>query len=319
MSSQPSIHSVPFASLGRAIAELQGDTKLRVDCNGTPVQIQASRRRNRRLVVLFHGAVKPDRRHLVTEFNTPKLAKLIDANVVAVTDPSLERSATLTAAWYLGHEGFPAQRLLAKLFRQIQDRLKIERPVYVGGSAGGFAALYYSWVNPGSVAIAVNPQTSLSRHRTAHQLAYRNACWPSLEAGAGLGTVVHEDLSVLYRKKVPNAVVYLQNSMDPYHLRNHLAPFVGAIRPADLAKIVTDVRFWGTVGHSNSIPRQAWFDWARAALDATSISAVDLLTAHAQQASTSSPAPERLQDTDLGLARRLAELARRELAAEEPS
>jgi pimeloyl-ACP methyl ester carboxylesterase len=319
MSPSPSPVSVPFASFGRTLAELQGDAKFRVDCGGTPIQVQASRRKNRRLVVLFHGAVKPDRRHLVTEFNTPKLAKLIDANVVAVTDPSLDRSPTLTAAWYLGHEGFAAQRLLAKLFRQIQDRLKVERPVYIGGSAGGFAALYYSWACPGSVAIAVNPQTSLTRHRTSHQSAYRQACWPTLSQEVELSSVVHEDLTLLYRKKVPNSVVYLQNSMDPFHLRNHLAPFLGAIRPADLAKVVTDVRFWGTVGHSNSIPRQAWFDWARAALAAASTSAVDLLSAHAASALTAPSSRQPARDADITIARHLADLARRELAAGEPS
>jgi pimeloyl-ACP methyl ester carboxylesterase len=317
MVTESSVLELPFVGVGRAVAELRGDAKLRVDCQGTPIQVQVSRRKNNRLLVLFHGAVKPDRRHLVTEFNTPRLAKLVDANVVAVTDPSLERSPTLTAAWYTGHEGFPAQRLLAKLFKQIQDRLKITRSVYVGGSAGGFAALYYSWVSPGSVAVAVNPQTSLSRHRTAHQLNYRTACWPSLTSDALLSTVIHEDLSHLYRKRVPNAVVYLQNSMDPFHLRNHLAPFVGAIRQADLAKVVTDVRFWGTVGHSNSIPRQAWFDWARAALDAPTTSAVDLLSTHAAAARQATE--HRARPRDLSLARGLADLARRQLANGEAS
>lgn len=309
------ILELPFSAVGRAIATVRTDAKLRVDCQGTQIQLQVSRRKNRRLLVLFHGAVTPERRHLVSEFNTPKLAQLVDANIVAVTDPSLGRSPTLTAAWYAGHEGFPAQRLLAKLFRQIQDRLKIERTVYVGGSAGGFAALYYSWVSPGSVAIAVNPQTGLTRHRTSHLHSYRTACWPTLEAESPLSSVIHEDLSQLYRKRVPNSVVYLQNSMDPFHLRNHFAPFVGAIRPADLTnKIVSDVRFWGKVGHSNSIPRQAWFDWARAALNASTTSAVDLLASHAAGVRPE-PIVGQAREADVVLARLLADSARRELAA----
>lgn len=326
MSSQADVVSIPAASAAKAIAGLHGDAKLRVDYDGASLQLQVSRRRNRKLVILFHGAVKPERREVVTDFNTAKLAKLLDANVVAVTDPSLACSPMLTAAWYLGHDGFRSQRVLAKLFRQLQERLKIERRIYVGGSAGGFAALYYSWVDPDSVAIAVNPQTSLSRHRASHQATYRDACWPNLPADAQLSTVVHDDLSTLYRKRVPNSVVYLQNSMDAFHLRNHMAPFLGAIRQAELTRVVTEVRFWGVVGHSNSIPRQAWFEWVRAGLEASSTSAVDLLEAHARATCTRDAAPrshatvsDQQRESDLLVARRLAEIARLESTEAEAS
>jgi pimeloyl-ACP methyl ester carboxylesterase len=315
MSAESEVLEVSYEAIGRTVAGLRSDAKLQVNCNGTVLNLQVSRRKNPRLLVLFHGAVTPDRRHLVTEFNTPRLANLVDANVVAVTDPSLAQSPTLTAAWYLGHETFRSQKLLTKMFRQLEARLRIVRTVFVGGSAGGFAALYYSWASPGSIAIAVNPQTSLTRHRRSHEAAYRAACWPGLAPELPLASVVHEDLALLYKKRVPNSVVYLQNCMDPFHLRNHFAPFIGAIRPADLSRVVTNVGFWGTVGHSNSIPRQVWFDWAKTALAAETTDAVGLLAAHQRSAIVPRPGNKaKANENDIAVARHIAKLAKTALA-----
>lgn len=295
--------------LADSIARVPGDAKIVVRYTDTELSFAVSRRRNPRLVIVFQGAVKPGRP--TADFDTSALAQQLDATVISIAEPSLVRSANLATSWYAGHEGFPAQRILVDSLHRIQRALDVTRPIYVGGSSGGFAALYYSWHTPGSVAVAVNPQTSLERHLPKPVREYRLSCWPALPADASLSDVIDQDLTVLYGEKVPNAVVYLQNSMDPFHLRNHLGPFLSSIRQADYATVVTEVGFWGKFGHSGSIPRKIWYEWTRVALDASSISATDLLACREQPVREVATNERRAASDDTSIARRIADLVRR--------
>jgi hypothetical protein len=262
------------------------------------------------LAFFFQGAAKPGK--TPADVDCRSLSQVLNANVVYVADPSLVCSPTLTTSWYAGHEGFPAQEILRGLLAQMQRELGATRPVYLGGSSGGFAALYFSWHVPGSVAVAANSQVSLQRHYQGPVGDYRNFCWPNLSKDAPLSDVICQDVARLYAKEVPNSVVYLQNSMDPFHVKNHMSLFLASIKRSNFVNVVAEARFWGKVGHGGSVPREVWVSWARTALDAESTSALGLLTAHQTAAPSPSPSPPPpdAPSEDVELARRMAALAR---------
>jgi hypothetical protein len=146
----------------------------------------------------------------------------------------------------------------------------------MGGSGGGFASLYYSWMIPGSVAIALNPQTSLNRYRPGPIKIYRAACWPNLAPDQPLNRVIDVELDALYAGGAQNSIVYLQVASDYYHLTRHFAPFVGSL-PRDYSdRLVVRMENWGRKGHQ-AAPSKVWIPWLNAALNAptTTASAIE--------------------------------------------
>jgi hypothetical protein len=49
MATEPDALELPYDAVSKTLAGLTGDAKLRVDCNGTTLQLRVLRRRNRRL------------------------------------------------------------------------------------------------------------------------------------------------------------------------------------------------------------------------------------------------------------------------------
>jgi pimeloyl-ACP methyl ester carboxylesterase len=251
-----------FASLRDRTAK--GVQTVALDGGELPVSVRL--RRSPYLVLSFNGAV--DRgKHQLPRFAATGIHSYTRASIVALSDPSLARSESLSMAWYAGHEGFELQKILPDFIRRMIESLRASRVVFVGGSGGGFAALYYSWHFPGSVALVSNPQTDLDRYNSYHLKTYRTACWPSLEADAPLSSAITTNLCPLYAERVENALIYFQIANDWGHLTRHFAPFVAGLPREHADHLIARVATWGKKGH-RPVPANIWVPWLTAALAA---------------------------------------------------
>lgn len=205
-------------------------------------------------VVCFHAAIDPTKTTLPV-FIGRQLVEGVDANVVYISDPSLDRGASI--GWFAGDESRPFQEdltsCLTHIFTNFHPDVPIEnlgeKAIFFGASAGGFAALYYSHRFPGSLAVVSNPQTHIGRYLEPQVKAYRKKCWSSRKLSE---TTMTFDLVNEYGKGFDNYVVYLQNEKDELHYTQHYLPWSQAVaeRPQQWRLILGD---WGE-GHAPAPP-----------------------------------------------------------------
>ena len=249
-----------------------GQTTIALEHGQLPVLVRLHDSSN--LVFTFSGAVDRAAATL-PRFAATSLHRHVTASVIGLADPSLAQSEDLQLAWYAGHMGFPTQTRLPDLLRQMIDALGATRVVFVGSSGGGFAALYYSWQIPGSVAVVSNPQTNLNHYLRGHVKKYRAACWPALPTDAPLSAAIDDDLAPLYATRSENTIIYLQVASDFFHLRRHFAPFVAALPREFATRLIVRMSDWGQRGH-HPVPSHIWIPWMNAALTATETTALSI-------------------------------------------
>lgn len=243
---------------------------------GLPVMLNSSPGA-RVLIVAFHGAFERSRNELPKFLDRQNIG--VEAHRISIADPALERSDRLALGWFAGDDGFPLQQLLPAYLKSLIEKLSIERVIFMGSSAGGFASLFYSWHIPGSVAVVKNPQTSILAYRRSAHDRYVRACWPrGVENYGSIGPEL--DLTELYSKRVDNTVIYIQNTLDFHHLYNHMVPFLASI-PSDFTEqVVVKTSYWGRAGHSDSVPLREWDAWAKAATLAESPTSTDITNSY---------------------------------------
>lgn len=124
---------------------------------------------SRALPVFFNGAVDRTKGQ-PPFFSGSSIASEIGTPVVAIADPTISPSNNLGIGWYTGHPNSGAQDAITQLLQSLSDRFLL-RLVLVGGSAGGFASLYYA-ARIGESAFVWNPQVDLLRYAPAHVREY---------------------------------------------------------------------------------------------------------------------------------------------------
>lgn len=228
------------------------------------------------LLVSFHGAV--DRKTRVIPCFSPIMPNLGgDVAQLSVSDPLMLLPGDYGMTWYSGSESFPAQTIFEDLFNKLIEIGGFERIVFCGSSGGGFAALYYSSLVAGSIAIAGVPQASMQRYYPGHIKRYVEACWPSLTDQEELSSQICTDLCRWYSVARPNTVIYLQSPGDHFHTRTQFAPFISEISRVPKARFIVNSDYWGRLGHSGSVPVSAIKPWIRAAFLSATIEVDDLL------------------------------------------
>jgi len=252
-----------------------------VALDGGELPVSVRLRESSSLVFTFSGAVDRDT-HTLPRFAALGLDDHVPASIIGISDPSLARSDEMKLAWYAGHEGFELQQILPQLLQHIIESLGATRVAFVGSSGGGFAALYYSWQVPGSIAVVSNPQTNLNRYNRGLLENYRAACWPSLGQHAQLEEKIAIDLGPLYAKRCVNTMIYLQVASDFYHIRRHFAPFVATLPGKYADRLIVRMANWGRRGHI-PVPATIWIPWVNAALTAPETTAASIEKTWAEQ------------------------------------
>ncbi|OYU33840.1 MAG: hypothetical protein CFE35_17645 [Novosphingobium sp. PASSN1] len=230
---------------------------------------------SKNIVFAFHGAVHQDSRSGTTFAHFPN-RQTAHSHQISIADPSLAKHRDLSIAWYCGHEGADIQGIVSAICIEAARLLGAERRIYTGGSGGGFAALYFSHRDPGSVAVVFNPQTRIMDYSGRLVANYRKACWPSLTKDADLAKVTCADLVPLYQKGLTNTVIYVQSHGDRRHFTRQLMPLVGAIaRASERQNFILHSDYWGEMGHVS--PPEEAIAWLAAACKAATTQVEDLI------------------------------------------
>lgn len=160
-----------------------------------------------------------------------KLAKRIP--LVAFSDPSLRLSNKLNLAWYAGNKACPKLAIhIGKFIQALVDKYRV-RPVLVGASGGGFAALKVMEAldDPEAQAFVWNPQTDISQYEPWAVKAYMEYCFGIDRPKSDDPEVLNELLatcgvdSFVKAKNIKGKVTYFINSRDKPHIFKHLKLF----------------------------------------------------------------------------------------------
>jgi hypothetical protein len=183
--------------------------------------------RERRLFVLLSGAV--DRAKMQPPvFQRWSWAKYFPGHCLCIADPTLRLSPELSLAWYVGTEQVDATAKVADLIGAVARGIGVpmSEVVTYGSSGGGFAALRLAALLEQVTAVVINPQTDITRYYRGHVSRFLAACFDGLSVqtavdrhGARLSVMQH--LPALSERRI----IYAQNTLDEYHVRNHLTPF----------------------------------------------------------------------------------------------
>lgn len=230
-----------------------------------------------KLVVLFHGAVDRAHRKLPAFLDFRHGAEQL-AHQLAIADPTLALSRTLSNTWFCGSHLTPLQLFLPEFFNHLQRALGIDRMVFMGSSGGGFGALFNSFHVPKSVAVVTVPQTNVMSYYERRREEFLKTCWPDFSLTDSRMPIL--DLADLYSQPSQNAIVYIQSTLDTFHLKGHMVPFVKALHQTTYKRLSLKCSYWGKPKHSGAVPLQEWDGWLHAVLNADSIRADDIISSY---------------------------------------
>lgn len=202
--------------------ELDGPHLVRV--NGLDIPIIIAEKKEKRLFVLFSGAVDRSKVGLPV-FHRWTWHARFPGTVLCVSDPTLGKDPAIGLGWYIGDVLNNGAEAVAELVRQIAHRqgVSLDRVITYGSSGGGFAALMVTAHLAAGTAVAINCQVDALHY---HEGAVRTLCDTCFQ-GASVDAVrsQHADrVSVLGRWKeiadVAHAVL-VQNKGDQFHYNHH--------------------------------------------------------------------------------------------------
>lgn len=222
------------------------------------------------LYVFFNGAQRRDENFKLPVFSGRGITPEGEVSRLSLNDPALYFAPDLSMGWYAGTRFFSTQKVLMPAI--IDKVCSIAQPsviIFIGGSSGGFASLYFSKKYEHSVALVCNPQTNILRYHSAHVKRYLKYCFgvdeishvrdnPLLMRG------ITKNVCHFYKGEAKNKIIYMQNKDDKHHIRNHFMPFfksfgidpnleVGVHQYGNLLNVMGD---WGE-GHQVA-PRSVW-------------------------------------------------------------
>lgn len=184
---------------------------------------------------------------------------------ISLADPTLDLGGGTQIGWYSGGESAPIQKEVPKFIKYFAGKIGAKRRVYVGGSAGGYAALLSAWHDPGSVCVVYNPQVNLMKYNKFSLHKFMDIAWPGVTQIEDLRKNIITNVAKLYLRRFNSTVIYIQNNSDNLHVKNHLSEFA-RVGFANNSKFILDCSYWGVPGHSGSVPKKVHENWVSAAL-----------------------------------------------------
>lgn len=162
------------------------------------------------------------------------------APMIAVADPLLACDPDLPIGWYTGLPHTNTQKVITRILAHISS--VAHKPLLlIGGSGGGFAAIFYSSMlgdttrtgsrtAAKSSAFVWNPQISITRYSYVHP--YLEVMFPQSAKARGeeaqklLGEAgITHDLTNI---PPPTQLLYIQNKSDSAHINGHTKPYIKA-------------------------------------------------------------------------------------------
>lgn len=185
-----------------------------------------------KLVVFFNGAIQTDKIGLPS-FQRWSWQKDLPYSSIIFSDPTILdmlQSSKIKGniGWYQGNINNFALNTIRGIVNEFSNFLQINssNTLFYGSSAGGFSALYSSYLLKGSRACIVNPQINIfdyHKHHSSKILEHLNIGLPTsyeVEKRLNIIELYKNDVS-----KIPSHIYYKQNLLDTHHYNKHYLPF----------------------------------------------------------------------------------------------
>ncbi|MGO3862319.1 MAG: hypothetical protein ACTJIA_10560 [Halomonas sp.] len=222
------------------------------------------------LCVFFNGAQERGEKFRLPAFSGKGISPKGEVSRLSINDPALYFSPDISMGWYAGSRFYSTQKvIIPTIIDKIASVANSPRIIFVGGSSGGFASLYFSKKYENSIALVCNPQTNILRYHSGHVKRYLNYCFglkdiDAVRKNSALMPGVTKNLCYYYKGCAENKIVYLQNLSDEHHVNRHYVPFMkslgvdpslelGAFQYGNVLSILGN---WGE-GHK-AAPREVW-------------------------------------------------------------
>lgn len=193
---------------------------------GLPIDMELTRSHSKVLIVVFHGALGCDA--VLPVFPGANVTRGLGVARLSFSDPTLYLSPKLPLAWYAGNQfQTDLQSVITRIIRKVAVSIGAKRIVLFGSSGGGFASLIQAAALPEAVVVVANAQTDVLRYHKDHVNRYIEIAW-----GGDCDTLVesnaHSAIKRLTAESQIPQLLYLQNSTDEFHIRQHLLPLIQA-------------------------------------------------------------------------------------------
>ena len=207
-----------------------GETTVELYLQGLPLQCD-----QKIIPIFFSGAVTDRANKRPPFFSGYGISKAVGTPFISISDPLLDAHADVGIGWYTGRLGAYFQGQLTHFLQGIHERFDKEL-LFVGGSAGGFAALHYAMrIGKGASVFVWNPQTDITRYRKRavekylgvagfSESAVDGPTWKSeaiREATAKLSLWLPSSDAITQTKRA----LIIQNQSD-WHVEEHLMPWI---------------------------------------------------------------------------------------------
>lgn len=242
---------------GIHVVKLDSGVEIDLYVKGNPFD-----RSSKSLLTFFSGAVTSRKAKVGPFFSGLGIANQLNLPVIAIADPGIESSMSVNIAWYTGGPQHFVQDGIAAILDSLQRRAEREL-LLVGGSGGGFAALYFASRLRNKCSVFVwNPQTDVFEYLEGFVKAYMNGLFGYSNASLSGDDWIsrtrkrangHASLTVLDHQlsSAPTRLFYLQNATD-WHAEKHLKPFLKSneFTRTDHGIYLTDDRHVCLVAHA---------------------------------------------------------------------
>ncbi|MGP5689788.1 hypothetical protein [Glutamicibacter ardleyensis] len=202
------------------------DGLITISSGAQPIDVLSINAGSDTTIVCFHGAAE---REIRLPWHIGQgVTGSTGMNRIFLSDPTLYKTADLGLSWYAGSQETPRlQEILAAVVEKIVGSTGATNLIFFGSSGGGFASLEMSHRFPGSLALTMNPQTSLAKYFPTAVNRYLEHGWNGEHQSLDeLPESVNHDLTKVYGKGFSNHVAIIQNARDWFHIGNHQLPFL---------------------------------------------------------------------------------------------
>ena len=187
------------------------------------------RANSNRILIMLHG-------NIGNHNDNPVYARwnwggMYDANILCISDPTLNLYKGSTLCWYLGSEDIHAIEGVIRISSIVAKILQIEenKTIFYGSSGGGFSAIMAAFLKPNGRAIGILPQTNILSYHAGHPaLNLLNSIYGTNNDIISNPNFYRWSLFKSYEFAIKNnsKILIVQNKADTFHYNNHFLPFI---------------------------------------------------------------------------------------------
>jgi len=195
---------------------------------------------SRSFAVVFSGALQQRGGSHPPYFSGITIARDLRLPFVLISDPTLSLSNRIKLAWYVGNHKVPhLYEFIASALDSITRKTAL-RPILIGGSGGGYAAIQVlARMQEFASALVWNPQTSIGSYYLPFGIEYMRTAYPNIKIpkdclsdGNNFQSFLEKSAKTIPHKLPhPNLIkkhqlLYMQNVDDTFHMHNHAGPWL---------------------------------------------------------------------------------------------